>query len=130
MYGIRIDDIAEELAEVKATLTRVVEITEAHPVGNATYSEKLESNMNAIGLQQRKSNVMVKALLNKNKQTPDPDDNPIEKQERTCIVRKPKDPNIKDSRDIRKVMNTKWPLVKMNKVRNTADQIPLVVYDS
>ena len=60
--------------------------------------------MNAMDLQQKKGNEMVKALLQKSNQTANPED--IEKQDRTCIVRKPRDPNIRNSRDIRKVIYT------------------------
>ena len=127
VYKQRIDYIAEELAEVKATVNRIQEKADLPPVRNGTYADTLESNMNAIGLQQRKSNEMVKVLLNKSKQTAKPED--IEKQERTCIVRKPKDPNVRDSRDIRKEINKKFPDVIIKKARNTAGGSILIEFE-
>ena len=119
--------VRKELQDMETRLSEKITKSEPIPARAATYAEKLQKNMNDIGLQQRKGNEMVKALLHKSKQTDDPAE--IEKQERICIVRKPTDSNVRSSRDIRKVINNKFPGMVMRQARNTVGGSILIEFD-
>ena len=71
---------------------------------------------------------LVKAVLNQTKPVENPED--LERQGRTCIVKKPRDENIKNSRDIRKAMNIKYKEVVLRQARNTVGGSILLEFEN
>ena len=69
------------------------------------YSD-MANNLKAIERKQQESSRLAKAILNQTKPPDSPEE--LEKQARTCIVRKPNDPNIRNSHDIREAMRKKY----------------------
>ena len=88
---------------------------------SAVVSRKLESEV-------KQTNKLVGDLF-KRQTGPTAKEENRERNERTCIVRKPLDSNIKNSRDIRKAVNQKYPGTVMRNVRYTAAGSILLEFD-
>ena len=86
------------------------------------------STVQNLEIKQQQSNQLVKTLL-RQQNSPADDKEKIERQERTCIIRKPKDPNIRDARDIRRVIYNKYKDANISKARNCAGGSILLEFD-
>ena len=106
-----ISQIKKEMCEME---NRLNEKISKHT--NPEYAA-IVGKVNDLNQNQKQGNQLMKTMLSRNKMEEDPEK--MEKEERTCIILKPKDPNLRDSRDIKAAFSAKYPLVHIPKARNT-----------
>ena len=114
-YNQRIENLAEELAEVKATVNKIQEKTSQNADTPRTDSSYKTAAMKNLEKKVSQTNNLVRNQIRKNDM--ELIDQEIERNKRIRIVRQPKDQNIRNSKDLRKKFNQYYQNVLLKQAR-------------
>ena len=104
--------------------TRLLEKITQHR--DSSYAD-IATNVKDLRQDQRHGNKLMENMMKQNKTREDPDK--IEKEAKTCIVLKPRDPKIRQSRDIKAAFSKRYPLIHLQKAINTVGGSILLEFD-
>ena len=126
-YKQRIEDIAEELAEVKVTLDKIQEKALVNQDTTINIPPYKAAAMKSLEKKVIQTNSLVRNQLRRNDINLIEEE--IERNKKIRIVRQPKDMNIRNSKDLRKQFNQYYPNVLLTQARISPGGSYLLEFD-
>ena len=122
----KIEDIAEELSEVKAALKKIQEKEPAN-LDTATHEPYKAAAIKTLEKKVNETNKLVRNQIRKSDENKDEENQEV--KENIRIVRKPKDVAIRNSKNLRKAFNQHYPNTLLKHARISAGGSYVLEFD-